>query len=301
MFHYLYGNHPPKHSIFTISCNIYNLVIAFIRNINWGNKMKIKKVLASTVIILLANICHSAIADEKKDYSHKPEAQDFIHGAPEIPSDPWLLSAGGRIYDNWWNALDRTAPEETNPAYPASAKKSGASTWRCKECHGWDYRGSEGVYSKGSHFTGIKGISGASGKSTKKIMVILRDKNHPYTTQMIDDDELARVAAFVSRGQVDVAKYVNLETRKMQAGNVDTGRGIFQTVCAACHGFDGRLLDWGDGDTHNYVGTEAANLADEVLHKVLNAHPGVQMVNLRAFPIEYAINLMAYISTLPQE
>ncbi len=240
-------------------------------------------------------------AEEKHDYAHKEEAKEFVHGAPEIPSEAWTLAAGGRIYDNWWNALDKDEPFSTNPAYPASAKKEGSGTWRCKECHGWDYRGSEGVYSKGSHFTGIKGIFGAAGKPVAQLMDVMRDANHPYSKEMINDDEMARLAAFVSRGQIDMAKYVDLETRKMKAGSVDAGRNIFQTICAACHGFDGRLLDWGDGDEHNYVGTEAANLADEVMHKVLNAHPGVQMVNLRAFPIEYAVDLMAYIATLPQE
>lgn len=28
--------------------------------------------------------------------------------------------------------------------------------------HGWDYMGKDGVYGKGGHFTGIKGIQGAA-------------------------------------------------------------------------------------------------------------------------------------------
>ena len=232
---------------------------------------------------------------------HKPGAQDFVHGAPENPSEAWTLAAGGRIYDNWPVALDREAPEATNPAYPASGSQEGAGTWRCKECHGWDYRGKDGVYSKGSHFTGIAGIRGAAGKPVEQVVQTLRDDNHPYTTAMITDEEMARVAAFVSRGQVDMSGFIDTAARKMNAGDADRGRGIFQTVCAACHGFNGRLLDWGDGEEHNYVGTEAVDVPDEVMHKVLNAHPGVQMVNLRAFPLQDAIDVMAYAATLPTE
>ena len=55
----------------------------------------------------------------------------------------------------------------------------------------------------------------------------------------------------------------------------------------------------GDGDEHNYVGTEAVDVPDEVVHKVLNAHPGVQMINLRAFPLQNTIDVMAYAATLP--
>lgn len=240
---------------------------------------------------------------ENRDYDHKPEAQDFIHGAPEKPSEPWTLAAGGRIYDNWWDALDREKPESTNPAFPVSVNKeqTGSGTWRCKACHGWDYLGKDGIYSKGSNFTGIKGINGAIGKPVEEIAKVLRDANHPYTTEMITDEEMQRVAAFVSRGQVDMRSFINYETRTVNAGDKELGRGIFQTTCAACHGFDGRLIDWGEDGAHNYVGTEAVEVPDEVMHKILSAHTGVQMINLRAFPLSYAIDVLAYAATLPLE
>jgi thiosulfate dehydrogenase len=254
-----------------------------------------------TAVIFAAMSASFAYADDDDDYAHSPEAQDFIHGEPEYPSEDWVLAAGGRIYDNWWVTLDRDEPVGTNPAYPTdvNAEQSGTGTWRCKECHGWDYRGDEGVYGSGSHYTGIAGIDGAIGLPVLRIMAVLRDENHPYTEEMINDTELERVASFVSRGQVDVLSFIDPQTRTLTRGDVNRGRAIFQTVCAACHGFDGRLLDWGDGDNHNYVGTEAAELPDEVFHKIYSAHPGVQMVNLRAFDLEDAINVLAYAATLP--
>lgn len=230
---------------------------------------------------------------------HGEEAQGYVHESPNHPSEVWTLAAGGRIYDKWWEALDRDEPEGTNPAYPVSGQQTGSTTWRCKECHGWDYLGNEGIYSGGSHFTGIPGIRGAEGSSVDAILVTLRNENHPYTKEMITDEEMARVALFVSRGQVDMTMFLDMETRKVNAGNTDRGREIFQTTCAACHGFDGRMLDWGDGDEHNFVGTEAVDVPDEVMHKILSAHPGVQMINLRAFPYQDAIDVMAYAATLP--
>jgi mono/diheme cytochrome c family protein len=256
----------------------------------------------STIAMVALGVASSlAIADDDGDYEHDAEAQQFIHGAPSNPADAWILAAGGRIYDNWWEALDREEPEGTHPAYPSAGAQEGATTWRCKECHGWDYMGVDGVYRSGSHFTGIPGINGAIGVDEATIASTLRSAPHGYTEEMINEEELARLAAFVSRGQVDMSAYIDLATREIIAGDIDHGRAIFQTVCAACHGFDGRRLDWGDADGPAYVGTEAVAAPDEVLNKILNAHPGVEMVNLRAFGVEAAGDVLRYVATLPQE
>lgn len=251
--------------------------------------------------IAVSVVSLSADESEKLDYTRGVNAQDFIHGEPAVPSDPWTIAAGGRIYDNWFKALGKKEPKSTHPAYPASGKKAGSTTWRCKECHGWDFKGKDGVYRKGSHFIGIKGIDGAVGMPEEKIRAVIRGTLHGYTAEMISDRDLARIAAFVSRGQVDMSKYIDLDKRTVIAGNPERGRAVFQTVCAACHGFDGKLLDWGDGNEHAYVGTEAKAAPDEVLNKILNAHPGVAMANLRAFPIEYAVDVLSYTATLPAQ
>jgi len=232
---------------------------------------------------------------------HGPNQQYFAHGAPQVESEGWTIAAGGRIYDNWWEALDRDKPEGTNPAYPASAKQSGPGTYRCKECHGWDYQGSDGFYSKGSHFTGIKGVMGVMGQDPAVIAPMLRDANHPYTQDMITDEEMMRVAVFLTKGLVDMRSFIDYDTRQVIPGSGDLNRGreIFQTTCAACHGFDGRALDWGNGDEHNFIGTEATALPDEVMNKISNAHPGAAMINLRAFSVQDRINVMNYIATLP--
>lgn len=232
--------------------------------------------------------------------SAQSEEAQFVFGTPDEPAEAWLLSAGGRIYDRWWDALDRDEPKETHPAYPADGNKSGSATWRCKECHGWDYRGRDGRYGSGSHYTGIKGINGAKGRDPALIAKLLRDAPHGYSAEMIKDDELARIAAFVSRGQDDTARFVAPETGAVK-GDKERGKAIFQSVCAACHGFQGKLLNWGSTKKPAYVGTEANAAPDEVLHKIRNSHPGTAMINLRAFAIEDAAAVLAYAKTLPQK
>jgi len=54
-------------------------------------------------------------------------------------TEAWRIREGGRIYANWADELGSELPGTTHPAYPAAGKKKGKTTWRCKECHGWDY------------------------------------------------------------------------------------------------------------------------------------------------------------------
>ncbi|KAB2913978.1 MAG: hypothetical protein F9K29_15495 [Hyphomicrobiaceae bacterium] len=244
--------------------------------------------------------CMAAAAVSAKDGTHKQELQAVVHGAPDHPSEVWLLAAGGRIYDNWWEALDHKKPQGTNPAYPSAGKRTGATTWRCVECHGWDYKGKDGIYGSGERFTGIKGIGDAIGRSPSEIVKLLRAAPHNYTPAMIADDELARVAAFVSAGQHDTDRHIDRTTGKVR-GDAARGAGFFQTLCATCHGFDGRALNWGTKERPGYVGTEARKLPWEVLHKIRNSHPGAAMINLRALPLQDAIDVLAYTQTLPDK
>lgn len=252
---------------------------------------------AATMMLAIAAVTWPAAFALADKIEHKPEAQNFVHSAPDDPSDAWSIAAGGRIYDNWWEALDRPEPTGMHPAYPASGKASGKNTWRCKECHGWDYKGRDGRYRSGSHATGIAGIAGAAGRDPAEIVKLLRAPVHGYTPQMITDAELMRAALFVSRGQHDIAEAVDGNGKPQ--GNIDNGKAVYQTICAACHGFDGRLLNWGTVQEPAYIGTEASSLPDEVLHKIRNAHPGAAMANLRALPLATSIDVLTYAATLP--
>jgi thiosulfate dehydrogenase len=239
------------------------------------------------------------IAQDAKP-KHAEEEQSFVHGAPPDPSEAWTLAAGGRIYDNWWDALDRKKPTAGHPSYPADGKASGANTWRCKECHGWDYKGRQGEYAKGDHYSGIKGIRAAQGRDPARIMSLLRAPLHGYTADMINDQELRRVALFVSKGQHDVDRLKSKKTGD-PVGNVSRGRALYQTTCAACHGYDGKLLNWGSKDDPAFMGTDANRFPWEVLHKIRNSHPGIAMINLRAWPMEDSMAVLAYARTLPRK
>ena len=66
---------------------------------------------------------------------------------------------GGQLWDKWWAVNGGGEPTTTMPVYDDwSGTKSGSTTWRCKECHGWDYMGRDGAYASGSHYSGIAGV-----------------------------------------------------------------------------------------------------------------------------------------------
>lgn len=252
--------------------------------------------------ILTAAFAASVVVAASGAFAEQPEhttdQQNVVHGAPANPTKAWTLASGGRIYDTWWDALDRKKPESTNPAYPATSKRKGATTWRCVECHGWDYKGKDGLYGSGDRFTGIRGIRGARSMTAAAIAKLVRSAPHNYTPEMIRDEELQRLAAFIRDGQHDADRHIERASAKAN-GDPKRGSAIFQTICATCHGFDGRLLDWGEKGAPAYVGTEAQKLPAEVLHKIRNAHPGAAMVNLRALPLQDAVDVLTYAQTLP--
>ncbi len=212
-------------------------------------------------------------------------------------TDIWAMARGGQLYDNWASVIEVELPKETHPAYPAAGKKKGPSTWRCKECHGWDYRGADGAYAKGSHFSGIKGLRELVGTNPKTIHNILMDKNHQYE-KLIPHSAMEKLSQFVSLGQIDMDLYIDRSTRKAR-GFPQRGAAMFQTICAVCHGFEGKAMNFKDDKNPEYVGTVASKNPWEFVHKVRFGQPGVAMIGLVTLPTQDIIDLLAYAQTLP--
>lgn len=231
-------------------------------------------------------------------HEHPVELRDFVHGAPAVPTRAWILSAGGRLYDKWWAVLDEQKPSTVHPAYPVIGKRQNGDSWRCVECHGWDYLGRDGQSRAGDRYTGIRGVNAARGWDPRLIAEMLRSHPHNYTPEMIPDRELSWLALFISQGQHDARLIIDARTGKAR-GNVSRGREVFQSVCASCHGYDGKAINFGSSEKPSYVGTEARNAPYEALHRIRNSQPGSPMAGLRAFPLHDAVAVLAYAQTLP--
>jgi thiosulfate dehydrogenase len=203
------------------------------------------------------------------------------------------IARGGLLYDNWAKVIGAKPPAAPNPAYPKSGKYRGkeGADYRCKECHGWDYRGKEGAYASGSHATGIKGIRALANAKPEKILAVLQDERHGYQ-KLLKKQDLADLASFVAHGQLDMDRYIDRKSKKAK-GDAKRGAAYYNTVCAKCHGFDGK--DQSDAEP---IGTVARDNPWEMLHKILNGQPAEEMPALRAFDVQVAVDILTHAQTL---
>ncbi len=224
-------------------------------------------------------------------------AQDALQASVQ-QAEIYSVARGGRLYDKWFAENQKDRPAKANPGYPAKGQYSGkkAADWRCKECHGWDYLGAKGAYSKGTHYTGFPGIE----RAYKKILPgemsqILSNKAHGYTSAMLSEQDVHDLTAFSNLGTFNMDSYIDRRT-KVARGDARSGKQYYQTICAVCHDLDGK------GEDTPPLGALAWDNPWEVLHKILNGQPDKEMPALRAFGIQPSADVLSYMqSELPKE
>lgn len=216
-------------------------------------------------------------------------------------TETWTIAEGGKLYDSWFKVLYFDPKNlTTHPSYPVAGKQKGEGTWRCKECHGWDYKGKDGAYARGSRFTGIKGLRDVAGAPPERIARIIRDKTHGYTEAMIPDRAVAALALFVSKGQIDVEPTIDRASKKAN-GDPKRGARYYQTICAVCHGFDGKQINFQTPEDPEFIGTVANDNPWETLHKIRHGQPGIPMPSLGVLELKDLVDILAYTQTLPKK
>ena len=218
----------------------------------------------------------------------------YIQTLPE--AEPLLASIvrGGRLYENWYQEKGAAGPDKPHPAYPSSGAftKDPGATWRCKECHGWDYLGRDGAYGSGSHVTGIKGILYAADKDPNAIIAALKGDLHGFD-KVLDDFDLRDLANFVAKGQVEMNRVIGRDTG-LAKGDTARRQAFYTTICANCHGSDGRQLRG-----MLPLGKVARENPWQTLHTIFNGHAGGKMPGLRALETQILVDVLAYTQTLP--
>lgn len=210
---------------------------------------------------------------------------------------------GGRLYDNWMVEAGVDTPGSDQPIWAAQTTntRSGGDTWRCKECHGWDYLGEEGAYGSGSHFTGFPGVFGAESKTIEEIVSILSGGVNPdHDFSAMGEEALLDLATFLNSALVDYSPLIDAETKAAVGGDVTHGGELYKS-CGACHGDDGRLLNFGDAASPEFVGTIALDNPWEFFHKVRAGQPGSTMPGIIGsdWGLQDLADLLAFAQTLP--
>ncbi len=216
------------------------------------------------------------------------------------------VTDGGQLYDKWWKVAGVDEPAEDHPLWATqdSNTRSGKDTWRCKECHGWDYMGADGAYGSGSHFTGFPGVFDASGMSDGELLGWLDGSttaDHDFSA--MGDETLGSMVTFLQDGLVDLREYIDYDAKAPLGADADHGQELFGSTCTACHGVDGRSLNFGDEEEPEYVGTVASGNPWEFAHKVRAGQPGTGMPSSidSGWSMQDVMDVLAFAQSLPVE
>ncbi len=230
--------------------------------------------------------------------------------APEEPkASASSIAKGGLIYDKWWKAVDgATEPTEDHPlwALQNTNTRSGSTSWRCKECHGWDYKGQEGAYSQGSHYTGFPGVYDAYLSKTKAQFLDAMtggiNSQHDFSS-VLSEAALENLVDFLKEGIINDVEYIDYATKKPIGADVAHGEELFANTCVACHGTDGKQINFHDPADPEYVGTVASGNPWEALHKIRFCQPGTSMPSaiVNDWSIQDILDVLGYAQTLPEE
>jgi Cytochrome C oxidase, cbb3-type, subunit III len=219
---------------------------------------------------------------------------------------PDALIQGAILYDRWYSALGKEAPAGNMPIWgrQSTNSRSGADTWRCVECHGWDYKGVEGAYSSGSHYTGFPNISALVPQLSQQEIVDhlkgSKDPAHDFSKYM-DDASLTALAYFLKNGLIDDAQYIDKVSLKVIGGDPAHGKQLYNQVCANCHGMDGMKIVFHSEGVDEYLGSVANRDPWRFLHRTRFGVAGVDMpvAAKLGWTAEDGRDVLDYAQTLP--
>lgn len=224
-------------------------------------------------------------------------------GNPPSQAD---IIQGAVLYDNWFAALGVQAPPGNMPIWSRQTtnSRSGPDTWRCVECHGWDYHGAQGAYATGSHMTGFPDVMTlAAQMSEADITAHLKGANDPAHdfSAYLDETSMQQLAAFLKFGTIDDSLYIDPISMRVIGGDSSHGKTLFDATCATCHGLDGSQIIFRTEGIDENLGDVAQRDPWRFLHRTRFGVAGTPMpvgASLGWTPAD-GRDVLAYVQTLP--
>lgn len=223
-----------------------------------------------------------------------------------LPGEYVLADAvrGGLLYDKWWVVNEMAEPTGEHSLYPDFGQGSGSATFRCMECHGWDYKGRDGAFGSGSHFTDIIGVQNTT-RTPQQLFGLLKadptkvPNGHNMAAYGMTDRDVWDVVKMTLEGTIDTDEHI--DGNGVFIGDVNAGDTSYRGLCGSCHGFDGLNMNLGDEASPEYIGGFARRNPWGLLHKVRFGHPGTSMPSLELLHWEptRASDIGAHSATLP--
>lgn len=207
---------------------------------------------------------------------------------------------GAHLYDNLLLELGVEAPDGTHPLWETQENEtlSGGDTWLCSTCHAFDYLGS-----REASETAYPALTGQTDLQTEEVLDWLDGTNNPDHdySEYLDNGALNDLAAFLQSGILDVSSVFNTETRTAN-GDAEVGEVIYTRICAACHGADGSLLNFGTAGQPVFIGDAALSNPWSFIHRVRFGEPKLDSHAFAAGDgsLEYAADILAFAQVFPQ-
>jgi len=226
--------------------------------------------------------------------------------AQELTPPEGDIIRGAQLYDKWFAVLGVDPPAGNMPIWSRQTTntRSGADTWRCSECHGWDYRGAQGEYKAGSHYTGFPDLwMLVQGLQINDIVSHLKgnlDPAHDFSPYL-DDTSLTKLAEFLKIGIIDDTIFINPISLRVIDPNFSNGQQLYQSTCIKCHGEDGKKIVFRIEGIDEYLGSIANRDPWRFLHRTRFGVAGTDMpvgVSLGWKP-EDGRDILSYAQTLP--
>lgn len=227
------------------------------------------------------------------------QAQTPEQKLEENVGEVFVLSIGGKLYDNLFVMTGIDPPKKNNPNFPDYVSSQSLGTWRCVACHGWDYGGADGERGATGKSMAFRSLKSMAGLDPKVIADKIKAAPHNYAPEVMPDYVADILGLFLSVGQYDRSALLHENGRSK--GAAEPGQAIFEGACSNCHQLDGRAYLRGESGDKSSLGWLSRNRPEQVLHKVLNGFPGTDMLAMRFLPNQQVMDLMAYMQTLDEK
>lgn len=226
--------------------------------------------------------------------------------APEPQGAPVDPLRGGRLYAAWDLVVGVNANDlPQNPFWPqiSGSQIPSTLTWRCVNCHGWDYSGSDGTSLSGVYRTmGYPGLFSMTADPLEDIYPYLNgleNPEHDFTPYLAAQD-IRDLAAFLSSSLVSPNLIADIGTFQA-SGTLGNGRTAYSEFCGQCHGLEGERINLGSVQTPIFLGDLAWSNPWRIAHIIRFGHlnamvPAAASLDL---PFSQQIDIVFYTQSLP--
>lgn len=108
----------------------------------------------------------------------------------------WTESIGGQLYSDWPQVMLFRGPFAKHPLWTGSPSAINTETWRCVNCHGWDYRGGEGVGGDLGVIPKVPGLRHLVGADRRTVADGITRGDHGFAANQLSADALRFLVDF---------------------------------------------------------------------------------------------------------